>query len=184
MLGAMKDGALHQRLAAVAGERTYRQLAELTRTHPETVRRYMQGQAPSVDFLAGLSGALGISGTWLLTGEGPMRTRDIRGEALRQADAGELLTAMSDSIATLIDRVDRLERFVQTMETRVRAAQASDTVPQTGVQPQGGHKDASQQDDAAEGNQSVDRRERTGYVATRARRIGRAISERSSEDAD
>lgn len=119
---------LHQRLTSAVGNRTYRELGELTAVHPETVRRYMQGQAPSVEFLTGLCRALGLSGSWLLTGEGPMHASDAKAAALGEADAPELLSAMAGTLGGLIDRVGRLEGFVQTLETRVRAAKTSGPV--------------------------------------------------------
>ena len=117
----MASSELHQRLNTAAGNRSYRYLAEITSTNAETVRRYMQGQAPSVEFLSALCGALAINGEWLLTGRGPMRVADVRKAALRDAEASELLAAMARTIETLIDRVDRLELLVQMLEVRVRA---------------------------------------------------------------
>jgi transcriptional regulator with XRE-family HTH domain len=112
---------LHERLAAVVGQRSSRYIGELTGTNHETVRRYISGYAPSVEFLQSLCKAFGVSGEWLLTGKGPMKAADIRGSALREADAGELLSALASSVETLISRVDRLELFLQSMETRLRA---------------------------------------------------------------
>ena len=57
-------------MQSAVGDRTYRHIGELTKTHPETVRRYMQGQLPATDFIASLCEALNISGDWLLTGRG------------------------------------------------------------------------------------------------------------------
>lgn len=114
---------MHERLIAAAAGRTYRHVAELTSTNAETVRRYMNGQSPSAEFLQAMCAALGLSGTWLLTGVGPMRADEITSAALRQADPSDLLGAMAGSIETLIDRVSRLELYVHTMETRVRAGQ-------------------------------------------------------------
>ena len=48
---------LHERLLAAVGDRTYRRVGEITSTHPETVRRYLQGQAPSVEFVMSLCSA-------------------------------------------------------------------------------------------------------------------------------
>jgi transcriptional regulator with XRE-family HTH domain len=110
-----------ERMLSAVGNRTYRHVGELTNTHPETVRRYLQGQVPSVEFVASLSKALGVSADWLLTGRGPMKNEDLRAHALAQADASELLTAMADTMERLIDRVERLELYVQTLEARVRS---------------------------------------------------------------
>jgi len=116
----VEPSPIHERLSAVAGRLTYREIAERTGAHPETVRRYMQGHSPSVEFLAAVCAHLGINGEWMLTGRGPMRARDIRQAALREANAGELLTAMAETLERLRDRVERLEVFVHTMETRLR----------------------------------------------------------------
>lgn len=117
----MNDSELHARLSAVVGDRTYRRVGELTGTHPETVRRYLQGQAPSAEFLVGICRSLGVNGNWLLTGQGPRRVDEIRADALGQADAGELLMAMSNTLTTLLERVERLEVFAQTVDAKVRA---------------------------------------------------------------
>jgi hypothetical protein len=117
---ADSHGDFHTRLNAAAGSASYRKLGRLTDTHPETVRRYMQGQAPSATFLTNLCRVLNISGEWLLTGRGPMRCTDMRSHALSEADPSELMTAVANTLTDLCDRMDRLERFVQTMETRIR----------------------------------------------------------------
>jgi len=125
--------AFHDRLNLAVGDTSYRQLGTITETHPETVRRYMQGQAPSAAFMTNLCQSLGISGEWLLSGQGPMRVRDIRTHALKNADANELMGAIANTLTQLIERVDRLERFVQIMETRLNASGEieSKPVPQT-----------------------------------------------------
>ena len=47
-------------------------LAARLNLHPETVRRYLNGQRPSPEFLAALCRELGVSPQWLLLGEGQM----------------------------------------------------------------------------------------------------------------
>lgn len=121
----MSSNGFHDRLKAAAGNRTYRKLGELTGTHPETVRRYVQGQSPSVEFVSALCTALGISGEWLLTGNGPMRVSETRTEALKGADPGELLGAIAGTIDGMGDRLERLEVFVQVLESRVRGEEAT-----------------------------------------------------------
>ncbi|MEO0511979.1 MAG: hypothetical protein AAF108_03675 [Planctomycetota bacterium] len=106
-----------------ANGHTYRKLGELTKTHPETVRRYMQGQSPSVEFLMALCVSMGISAEWMLTGHGPMRLSEARAHALKLADPSELLSAVAGTIDTLDDRLGRLEVYVQTLESRVRGGQ-------------------------------------------------------------
>lgn len=118
------ENGLHERLEAAVDGRSYRQLSDLTGIHPETVRRYMQGQAPSAEFLAGLCSSLGLSAEWLLLGHGPMLCSDIPGHALGEASAADLLTAIAGTLEGLIDRVDRVELFMQALETKLHGARA------------------------------------------------------------
>ena len=160
------EGAeLHERLLAAAGDRSFRHIGELTNTNPETVRRYMSGQAPSAEFLAEFCVAFGVSSEWLLLGRGPMRATEVKGHMLRHADPSELLAAMASTLEKLIDRVDRLDRFVQTLETRVRA-KALPIPP--GVNGVGSHEPAAPAVDPAH---------------DRARRIGVAVTQRPRQDA-
>jgi len=98
-----------------------RALGDSTGQNAETVRRYMQGAAPSVEFLAALCARFDLSAQWLLTGRGPMRQSETRAFVLRQANPAELLSAIAEALERLTDRVDRIELFVQTLETRLRA---------------------------------------------------------------
>ncbi|MGD9790234.1 MAG: hypothetical protein AB7Q00_01750 [Phycisphaerales bacterium] len=117
----MSNG-LHERLREAGGSKSYRHIGELTNTHPETVRRYMQGQAPAVEFIAAFAHAMGLNLDWLLTGRGPMKASEVKAYTLSEANASELLTAMANTIEDLITRVERLELFLNTLESRVRAA--------------------------------------------------------------
>lgn len=124
----MTPNGLHHRLRTVVGQRTYRELSELTGLNAETVRRYVLGQPPSVDFVMSLCKSQGINPTWLLTGDGPMRASEVKSFALRDANAHELLAAVAFTLERLAERVGRLEVFLQTMETRLRAR-----LPQSGT---------------------------------------------------
>lgn len=61
----------------VVGRATYKEIARVTSTHPETVRRYFLGGRPSVAFLGAFCAAYRVSADWLLDGMGE-RQRDIR----------------------------------------------------------------------------------------------------------
>jgi transcriptional regulator with XRE-family HTH domain len=167
----MEETGLHDRLRTVAGERTYRQIARLTGTHAESVRRYMQGQAPSVEFLTSLCAAMNINGSWLLTGQGPMLDHEVQPHALRTAETPDLLRALSDTVSVLIRRVDRLERLVQTTEIKLRAAGGGAGGSRAEHEPDAQHTGAV-----------------TGGTVGRAQaaadRIGSAAAKRASPDAD
>ncbi|MBL8762735.1 MAG: hypothetical protein JNM07_00510 [Phycisphaerae bacterium] len=109
---------IHERLVAALGERTYRSLAEQTGQHPETIRRYMQGSAPSSEFMADICERFQLNGEWLLTGRGPMRTAQIREHALREATSGELLAALGHSLDRLAARVSHLESALRALDHR------------------------------------------------------------------
>ena len=113
---------LHERILAIVGDRTYRAIANLTDTNSETVRRYLQGQAPSVEFLVALCNRFDVNAHWLITGHGAMKYSETMAEALRSANPAELLSAVADALERLTDRMDRLEVFVQTLDVRVRSA--------------------------------------------------------------
>lgn len=169
----------HDRLQAAAGDHSYRQLGEMTDTHPETVRRYMQGQAPSAAFITNLCRANGISGEWLLSGRGPMRVKDIKSHALKHADPNELMGAVAHVLTQLIERVDRLERLVHNVETRLNVVGGAPPRMDTN------HESATLTKDDDESNGNSTRRSHGSRADGVSRRIARALSERSSEtDAD
>ncbi len=164
---ASTESGLHGRLAAVAGQMTFRRLGEITNTNQETVRRYMSGQSPSAEFLAALCRAMGVNGRWLLTGQGPAKVTDLRAHALTEANSAELMTAISNTLTALIERVDRLETYMQTVDTRLRALQTA--VAATGITR--GDERAERPDQGADGGGGA------------AERVGRAVAERRAEDA-
>ena len=115
------------RLNTAAGQYSYRELGRLTGVHPETVRRYMQGHAPSAVFLSKLCEALGISGEWLLTGHGPMKSTDICSAALRGASVKDLLQALSVSMTRQEHQIGELQNAVERIQqsSNVRSTEPS-----------------------------------------------------------
>ncbi len=114
---------MHERLRIAAGNRTYRNIGEMTATHHETVRRYLTGQPPAVEWLSRFCAVMGVSTEWVIIGRGPMKRSDARAHALSEANVSELLAAMSKMLERLMERVDRLEAYSQTLELRLRAMQ-------------------------------------------------------------
>lgn len=179
---------LHERLHEVFGDKSFRSIAEITQTSHETVRRYMNGQAPSVEFLELVCRSLGVNGQWLLTGRGPKRTEHIRAHALGEANASELLSAMARTLERLTERVDRLEVFMQTLETRLRAVGTPGTtaysVASTGQNAHGQRSETNEprqrdgEDRASEGGAQSG-----AGVAVRARSVADALAQRPSADA-
>ncbi|MEQ8843824.1 MAG: helix-turn-helix transcriptional regulator [Phycisphaerales bacterium] len=111
---------LHDRLLHAAGDRTLRRIGQMTNTHPETVRRYLSGHAPSVDFVSRFAQALGLNLNWILTGRGPMHIAQIKPQALKDANATDLLTNVALAIERLEIKVERLERYTQGLEIMIR----------------------------------------------------------------
>lgn len=168
------DSPLHERLLAAIGDRTYRAIASETGHNPETVRRYMQGQAPSAEFLSRICECFDVNAHWLMTGAGPMRQSDSDAHVLRDATPGELLAAIADTLEKLLERVDRLEIFVQTLETRLRAAPNDDAHD----------TDDDERHGADTSEPQTDRQHDTGVKGRAQRVAAAAASKRSSPLAD
>lgn len=165
----MTTQTLHDRLSTVASGQTYRALSQMTETHPETVRRYMQGQSPSVEFLAAVCSTLAINADWLLTGRGPQRADEVRTHALKHANPDELHRAIASTISTLVERVNRLETYCQTLETQMRAARAP--------------KPSDHSNSSATLSSTEDGPADPPEIVTRAKRIANAVAKRPHYDA-
>lgn len=157
------DGSdLHARMKEAVGSRSYRAIADLTATHAETVRRYLQGQSPSVEFLGALCIALDISAHWMITGQGPKLRSEARAHALREASMADLLAAVAAAFDSLADRTGRIER-----ETHQTGASSDPPHPHA--------SDATVTDPTPHAAQSD--------TAERARRIAGGIAKRQRPDA-
>lgn len=175
---------LHDRMRQIAGQRSYRVLADLTGHHVETVRRYMLGQGPSIEFVSALCKAFDVSADWMLTGRGAMHAKEARNHTLRTSSPGELLAAVAGALERLTDRVDRIEKYVQTLETRLRAHEATGE-PASGAQTPGSHaQQVSEQPPAVQphGGQPHAPQPKANAVV-RALWIAGAVPERSRPDA-
>jgi transcriptional regulator with XRE-family HTH domain len=82
---------------------SFAELARITHTKPESVRRYMSGlTTPSLDFILNISIALGLSIEWVLWGRGPMLRKDFEQQVLRDAGIVRLLHAVADEAQALL----------------------------------------------------------------------------------
>lgn len=181
----MEVSPLHERLRSIVGTQSYRRIGELTGTNAETVRRYLLGQTPSVEFLASICDKFLVNAEWLLSGRGPMRTKEIRAHALQHATAAELLNAMARTLERLTERVERLELFVQTLETRLHCAAIRTTPPLSSTpdaQPQDrtiqAEAQAQRPADAADGAAARPSDGSSAQVEVRIRRIADAVAQR------
>jgi transcriptional regulator with XRE-family HTH domain len=178
--------ALHERLVSVVGDRTYRSLGDETGHNAETVRRYMQGQAPSAEFLSRVCEVYDVNAHWLMTGVGAARQSESAADVLRGASPSDLLSAVADTLERLIERVDRLEVFVQTMETRVRAGSRGGvggegaSGVEIGVRVGGGGGRGRSEQGGGRGGGGERGRDGGG----RAEWVADAVAERSPSDAD
>lgn len=111
------DAPLQERLQSVCRPFSFREIADLTGSNHESVRRYLNGQNPGVLFVIRLCEVLHISADWLLLGRGtPMylaesakvndesltRTLDALGEhfkqlALELAKSGQIAHAAENA---------------------------------------------------------------------------------------
>lgn len=163
---------LHDRLQAAVGDRTFRHVGTLTNTHPETVRRYLSGHAPSVDFVTRLAASLGLNINWILTGRGPMRQAEVKPAALREANATDLLTHVALAIERLESKVDRLDRYTQVLEVMIRQGRDASAAASASIEPRPSESDHGKP--AATTTMGPD---------DRARSVADALTERPRQDA-
>jgi transcriptional regulator with XRE-family HTH domain len=115
---------LHTRLNKAAAGRSYRHISDLTGIHPETVRRYMQGQAPSAEFLSRFCETLELNADWLLLGRGSMRAAIIPSSNAAKDSTSDPVHSIAASLERVTQRLDRLESTIHQLESRLRGARA------------------------------------------------------------
>lgn len=71
--GAAGSGGLTERLRQTTEGHSYAHVARVTGCNSETVRRYLNGGTPSVEFIAAVAAHFHVSADWLLLGRGPRR---------------------------------------------------------------------------------------------------------------
>lgn len=87
---------------------SYRRIGQMTGHNHETVRRYMTGQVPSVEFVGALCTSLNVSADWLLLGRGGVTApAGVPGEG-RPAPLGSDLRTQVESVAARLHRVEAL----------------------------------------------------------------------------
>jgi transcriptional regulator with XRE-family HTH domain len=85
---------IHERITIACSGLSCRELANRLGINHETVRRYLHGAAPSVEFIANLAEALDLSAEWLVLGQGPMYRVEMVAHALEEAGPQRLLHAL------------------------------------------------------------------------------------------
>ena len=100
--------SLHQRMSEITQGLSYRRIGQITGHNHETVRRYMTGQVPGVEFIVALCTSLNVSTDWLLLGRGPVTApAGVPGEG-RSAPLGSDLRTRVESVAARLHRVEAL----------------------------------------------------------------------------
>jgi len=101
---------IQDRLRSLMDGRAATEVADRTGFHVDSVRRYIGGQKPSLEFLTAVCHAYGVSAEWLLEGFGEPHQDEAKVQALREADPADLLVVMAEQMAELRGRVERMER--------------------------------------------------------------------------
>ncbi len=102
----MQRETFHDRLRLVVGNRSNREVGEITGCHPETVRRYLTGQAPSVEFVRLLSEKTNTDAGWLVSGRAqPVDPSKLLAEIEQLANRlaaveGQLRSLLAERVAT------------------------------------------------------------------------------------
>ncbi len=101
------------RLSLVLDGLSYRQIGNATGTHPETVRRYLNGHAPSAAFLTQVCVQYGVSGEWLLSGRLPMRSDEVQMHVLKNADPEVVVGVVSEMVIESLRTMKQVGSFTQ-----------------------------------------------------------------------
>lgn len=109
--GAGQDvlAAITARLRQAAMTITNRRIGYSTGVHPQTARRYLTGDRPSIEFIIAFCGAFDVSADWLLTGRGCERWSGMRAWAWRTCTMGELCAAFGASLEDANERARALD---------------------------------------------------------------------------
>jgi hypothetical protein len=94
----VESETINDRLLAAAGRFSYREIGDMTGIHPETVRRYMNGDPPSAEFLATFCAGMGISVDWMLFGQGSMSSASAIRQSLALVSEGALFAGLAATI--------------------------------------------------------------------------------------
>lgn len=115
--------ALATRLKQTAGQITFRQIARLTGTNPETTRRYMRSGCPSAQFIARFAEAFQVSTDWLLLGA---KASQIEAAPLKsKGDAGSAVDALKEVVVRVGARPRAARRQVLSRPTRAAPRRAA-----------------------------------------------------------
>jgi transcriptional regulator with XRE-family HTH domain len=115
--------ALAVRLKQTAGQVTFRQIARVTGTNPETTRRYMRSGCPSAQFIARFAEAFRVSTDWLLLG---VRSSQIEAAPLKsKGEAGSAVESLKEVVARAGERSRSARRGVLSRPTRAAPRRAA-----------------------------------------------------------
>lgn len=96
---------LRDRMRVAVGSATCREVGLRTKTHPETVRRYLGTGTASVEFIRALIQSYGLSADWLLFGTGCVKRSEVLENTLRSATLNELMRAVGEKLSRVEDTI-------------------------------------------------------------------------------
>lgn len=91
--------SIRDRLRSTFGSQSCRAIGLRTRTHPETVRRYLSNGHPSIEFLIAVIRGYDVSASWLLLGAGPQKQHEVIDHSIQSASLSHLLRGIAEKLA-------------------------------------------------------------------------------------
>jgi hypothetical protein len=122
---ASLEDLLRERIRILVGGEPCRIIGQATRTHPESVRRYLSGAKIPAEFVRALVDAYGVSADWLLRGEGCMYRRDCAEAALRAASTADLIAALEQRLTSVEQSARRRKDFAAAQAVNAFAGESS-----------------------------------------------------------
>lgn len=117
----------YERLKKAIGTESAEDLAARTAMSVAEVQRFLAGAPLDAGFLASVCRQYGVNSEWLIHGTGPMRQADVKRFAVLQARASTCLGSIAAEADRLTERLDLVERLLNTLDARLRVAMKGET---------------------------------------------------------
>lgn len=108
----MDDPELTMRIRMATRGHTGRQVAAIVGMNHETVRRYLKGANPSIEFIKQVCVHYGVLADWLVLGDGPRTREDLKDELLEGLDSERFAEAWAERFTRFENRLVAIEHLL------------------------------------------------------------------------
>ncbi|GEM_PF-4642813 len=127
----MNDPNLTARIRVATKGQNTREVSYTTGVNRESVRRYLKGGKPSVEFIRQVCLRYNVLADWLILGEGPRTREELKSELLADLDSDRFAEAWAERFARVESRLIAIEHILTT-DRSLRSQSADPTPTETG----------------------------------------------------